>query len=193
MISFPVQVWPAIRTVIFVGATASTRERMPRRFPRRPTIVSTNGCSSRFSLRARSSSLRYATAFIGMFPASSLICIMELEAELIFHSYVRAIAPCQIKWVVFIPMSPNLEEPCLKVELLFVDRTRAANPIGVQAALQLDKEANVIAVTYIDIEHVPLVEIGVHEGLLAPVVVSDLFPNFASFAAYGYEPVISTC
>ena len=81
--------------------------------------------------------------------------------------------------------SANLEEPCLKVELLFVDRTRAANPIRVQAALQLDKGANVFAVMDIEIEHVPFVEIGVHEGLLAPVVVSDLFPNFASFAAYG--------
>src|SRR5258708_17080804 len=84
MPSLPVPVSPAIRAVIFVGATASTKERMPRRHPRRPTIVSTNGSSSRFSLRARSSSLQYATTFIGIFPASSLICITELEAELIF-------------------------------------------------------------------------------------------------------------
>src|ERR1700730_8338540 len=93
MTSFPVPVSPAIRTVIFVGATASTRERMPRRLPRRPTIVSTNGGSSRSSLRARSSR-RYAMAFIGICRASSLIGITELEAELIFHPYVRAHASC---------------------------------------------------------------------------------------------------
>src|SRR5271170_1361704 len=75
MTSFPVPVSPAIRTVVFVGATASTRERMPRRLPRRPTIVSTNGRSSRSSSRARSLSLRYAVSFI---------CITGLEAELIF-------------------------------------------------------------------------------------------------------------
>jgi len=35
-------------------------------------------------------------------------------------------------------------------------------------------------------------KIGVHEGLLAPVVVSDLLPNLASFATDGQEPVIPT-
>src|SRR5271169_330049 len=84
MTSFPVPVSPAIRTAVFVGATASTRDRMPRRLPRRPTIVSTNGRSSRSSSRAPSSSLRYAMSFIGMFSSFSLICITGLEAELIF-------------------------------------------------------------------------------------------------------------
>src|SRR5258708_39306391 len=42
----------------------------------------------------------------------------------------------------------------------------------------------------VEINRVPLVEIGVHERLLAPVVVSDLFPNLASFATYGQEPVV---
>src|SRR5260370_3712649 len=89
MTSLPVPVSPAIRTVVFVGATASTRERIPRRLPRRPTIVSTKGSSSRFSLRARSSSLRYTTAFIGMFPVFSLIWTTELKTELMFLSCAR--------------------------------------------------------------------------------------------------------
>src|ERR1700756_453028 len=49
-----------------------------------------------------------------------------------------------------------------------------------------------LAVVNVKIKHVPLVEIAVHEGLLAPVVVSNLFPNLASFATHGQEPVIPT-
>jgi hypothetical protein len=44
----------------------------------------------------------------------------------------------------------------------------------------------------VEIKHVPFVEIAVHERLLAPVVVSDLFPNLASFATHGQEPIIPT-
>src|SRR5882672_7404265 len=45
---------------------------------------------------------------------------------------------------------------------------------------------------YVKIKHVPFVEIAVHERLLAPIVVSDLFPNLASFATHGQEPIIPT-
>src|SRR5882762_11586292 len=44
----------------------------------------------------------------------------------------------------------------------------------------------------VEIKHVPFIEIGVHEGLLAPVVVSDLFPNLATFDTDGQVPVIPT-
>src|ERR1700756_537362 len=46
------------------------------------------------------------------------------------------------------------------------------------------------AVVNVKIKHVTFVEVAVHERLLAPVVVSNLFPNLASFAAHGEEPVI---
>src|ERR1700722_10440111 len=83
MSSFPVPVSPPIKTVMLVGATASTRERMPRRAPRRPTMVSTKGISSQPSLRVGKSFLRNATAFMGICPGLLLIWITELRAELI--------------------------------------------------------------------------------------------------------------
>src|SRR5262249_28188419 len=48
-----------------------------------------------------------------------------------------------------------------------------------------------LAVVNVKIKHVSLVEIAVHERLLAPVVVSDLFPYVAGFAAHGQEPVMT--
>src|SRR5580704_17677750 len=87
MSSFPVPVSPPIKTVMLVGATASTRERMPRRAPRRPTMVSTKGISSQPSLRVGKSFLRNATAFMGICPALLLIWITELRAELIDRSF----------------------------------------------------------------------------------------------------------
>src|SRR5258706_10759716 len=86
--------------------------------------------------------------------------------------------------VVFIPRS-DFEKCCLKIELLFVDRPRTPDAVRGQAALELNERANVLAVMNVDKKHVALVEIGVHEMLLAPVVVPDLFPNLASFAAHG--------
>src|SRR5229473_1160291 len=44
----------------------------------------------------------------------------------------------------------------------------------------------------VEIKDVSFIEIGIHERLLAPVVVSDLFPNLASFATDGQEPIIPT-
>jgi hypothetical protein len=45
----PVPVSPVIKTVAFVGATASTSERVERRPPRRPTIVSTKEVCARLA------------------------------------------------------------------------------------------------------------------------------------------------
>src|SRR5690348_15367535 len=42
----------------------------------------------------------------------------------------------------------------------------------------------------VEIQHVPLIKIAVHKRLLAPIVVSDLFPNLAGLASHGQEPVI---
>src|SRR6266446_888714 len=92
--------------------------------------------------------------------------------------------------VAFIPRS-DFEKCCLEIELFFVDRSRTTGSIGVQAAFEFNERANVLAVLNVEIKHVPFVEIGVHERLLAPVVVSDLFPNLASFAPHGQEPIIS--
>src|SRR4029077_17721270 len=64
--------------------------------------------------------------------------------------------------------------------------------VRIQTAFEFDERANVLAVMNVEIKHVPLVEIAVHEWVLAPVVVSDLFPNLASFATHGQEPVIPT-
>src|ERR1700746_3171679 len=93
--------------------------------------------------------------------------------------------------IAFIPR-PDFEKCCLEIELLFVDRSRTTDTVRVQAAFELHERANVLAIMNVEIKHVPLVEIAVHERLLAPVVVSDLFPNLASFAAHGQEPVIPT-
>src|SRR6266404_5857001 len=51
MTSLPVPVSPEIKTVAFVGATASTWERMERSPPRRPTIVSKKEDGARSALR----------------------------------------------------------------------------------------------------------------------------------------------
>src|SRR6266566_2930903 len=93
--------------------------------------------------------------------------------------------------VPFIPR-PDFKESALEIQLLFVDRSRATDAIGIQSAFELHERANVFAVMNVEIKHVAFVEIGVHERLLAPVVVSDLFPNLASFATHGQEPLIPT-
>src|SRR5271170_6265077 len=76
--------------------------------------------------------------------------------------------------------------------VFFVDRPRTTDTVGIQTTFELDERANMFAVVNVKIDHVPLVEIAVHEWLLAPVVVSDLFPNLASFATHGQEPIIPT-
>src|SRR5712691_3050419 len=91
--------------------------------------------------------------------------------------------------VAFIPRS-DFEKCCLEIELFFVDWSRTTDAVRVQAAFELNERANVLAVMNVEIKHVPFVEIAVHGRLLAPVVVSDLFPNLASFATHGQEPVI---
>jgi len=62
------------------------------------------------------------------------------------------------------------------------DWPRAADPERIDAALQFHERPHMLAVMQIKIEHVPLVEIGVPQRLLSPIAVSNLFPNFASFA-----------
>src|SRR5216683_3959801 len=91
--------------------------------------------------------------------------------------------------VTFIPHS-DFEKCCLEIELFFVDRSRSTDAVRIETTFEFHERANVLAVMNVEIKHVPFVEIGVHERLLAPVVVSDLFPNLASFAAHGQEPVI---
>src|SRR6202008_413396 len=93
--------------------------------------------------------------------------------------------------VAFTPSS-DFEKCRLEIELFFVDRSRTTDTVRIQTAFELDERANVLAVVNVEIKHVPFVEIGVHERLLAPVVVPDLFPNLANFAAHGQEPVIPT-
>src|SRR5216684_7631034 len=91
----------------------------------------------------------------------------------------------------FIPCS-DFEKCRLEVEFFFVDWSRTTDTVRIQTAFELDERPNVLAVMNVEIKHVPFIEIGVNERLLAPVVVSDLFPNLASFAAHGKEPVIPT-
>src|SRR5712675_1474280 len=86
--------------------------------------------------------------------------------------------------VVFIPRS-DFKKCCLEIELFFVDRSRTTDTVRIQTAFELDERANVLAVMNVEIKHVAFVEIAVHERLLAPVVISDLFPNLASFAPQG--------
>src|SRR5262249_1886915 len=77
----------------------------------------------------------------------------------------------------------------LKIELLFVYRTRTAFTGGVQPTLQLEESAHAFSEVQVQRERVPLIEISVHEGMLPPVVVSDLFPDFAGFSANGQVPI----
>src|SRR6266404_2122263 len=79
----------------------------------------------------------------------------------------------------------DFEECGLEIQLLFVDWSRAADAVRIQTTFQLHERANVLSVVNVNVKHVPLVEIAVHEWLLAPVVVSNLFPNLASFTSHG--------
>src|SRR5580704_5357539 len=83
------------------------------------------------------------------------------------------------------PSIADLEESRLEVEFLFIDWPGAADAERIDAALQFHERANVFAVMNIEIKHVAFVEIAIHERLLAPVVVSDLFPNLASLTTNG--------
>src|SRR5258707_2180915 len=78
----------------------------------------------------------------------------------------------------------DFDECGLEVQFLFVDWPRAADAVRIQPAFQFHERAHVLAVVNVEIKHVPLVEIAVHERLLTPVVVSDLFPHLTSFTAH---------
>jgi hypothetical protein len=78
----------------------------------------------------------------------------------------------------------------LEIEFFLVDRSRTTDAIRVQTAFEFDERPNVLAIVNVEVEHVPFVEIAVHKELLAPVVVPDLFPDLAGFAAHGQEPSI---
>src|ERR1700688_2092711 len=71
--------------------------------------------------------------------------------------------------VAFIPRS-DFEKCCLEIELFFVDRSRTADTVRIQTALELDERPNVLAIVDVEIKHVPFVEIAIHEGVLTPVV-----------------------
>src|SRR5258705_10454138 len=80
----------------------------------------------------------------------------------------------------------------MEIELFCVDRSRTTDAIRIETTFEFHERANVLAIVDVEIEHVPFIEIAVHERLLAPVVVSDLFPSLASFATHGEEPIIPT-
>src|SRR6201996_6245129 len=47
-----------------------------------------------------------------------------------------------------------------------------------------------LAIVQVEVGHVPFIEVPVPIRRLAPVVVSDLLPDLAGFAAHGHVPVI---
>src|SRR6266699_3559927 len=71
-------------TVALVGATAFSCERIERRPPRRPTIVSTNEASTRSGLRAIGSSARKRW---GLIAVVRLTCMTEFDSVLMLSSY----------------------------------------------------------------------------------------------------------
>ena len=77
------------------------------------------------------------------------------------------------------PIVPGSEfDECrLKIQLLFVDRSRAARAAGIQTAFQFHERPNVLAVVSVNMKHVSLVEEAVGERLLPPVIVFDPFPR----------------
>src|SRR6266404_4378027 len=78
----------------------------------------------------------------------------------------------------------------LKIEFLFVYRTWTALTEGVQPALKLKEGASAFAEVKVQREHVPLIEVSVHEGLLSPIIVSDLLPDLTDFPADRHVPII---
>src|SRR5712664_2646819 len=65
----------------------------------------------------------------------------------------------------------DFEECRLEIQLFFVDRSWSTDAIRIETTFEFHERANVIAVMNVEIKHVPFVEIGVHERLLAPAVV----------------------
>src|SRR6266478_1831642 len=61
----------------------------------------------------------------------------------------------------------DFEKCGLKIQILFVDRPRAADAVRIQAAFQFHKRTNMLAVVNVNVKNIPLVEIAVHEWLLA--------------------------
>src|SRR4030095_4081033 len=57
----------------------------------------------------------------------------------------------------------DFQKTCLKIEFLFVDGPWTAATVGVKSTLQLQKRANVFAEMKIKREHVPLVQVSIHE------------------------------
>src|SRR5712675_345051 len=78
---------------------------------------------------------------------------------------------------------------CLEIKLLFVYRSWTAGPEGVQPTLQLEEGTNVTSIMKVEGKHVPFVQVPVHVRLLAPVVVSNLFPNLSGFSANRHIPI----
>src|ERR1700741_1015626 len=83
----------------------------------------------------------------------------------------------------------QLQKRRLKIEFLFVYRTWTTLAGGVQPALELEEGADMFAEVKVQRERVPLIEVSVHEGLLSPVIVSDLLPDPAGFSANRPVPI----
>jgi hypothetical protein len=77
----------------------------------------------------------------------------------------------------------------LEIKFLFVDWPWTAEPKGLQSTLQLEERADVTAVVKIKGKHVALVQVPVHVRLLAPVVISNLFPDLSGFSANRHIPI----
>src|ERR1700722_18239969 len=84
----------------------------------------------------------------------------------------------------------KFEKSGLKVELLFVDGPRTTYTEGIQSTFELNERAHMLSVVSVKRKHVSFVKIPVHVGLLSPIVVADLLPDFSSLTSESEIPIV---
>src|SRR5260370_33609135 len=76
------------------------------------------------------------------------------------------------------------------MQLLFIDRPRAACSERLNATLELNKRSNMLAIVRVDSQHVALEKKAIPEWLLSPVVVAGLLPDFSRFSTERQKPIV---
>src|SRR5262249_16615462 len=99
--------------------------------------------------------------------------------------------PANLKFGPVASCSVEFQETCLEIEFLFVDGPGTGETKRVDPTLQFEKRADVLAVMKIEVRHVPLVEVPIHERLLSPIVIAYLLPHVSDLATDCHVPIFS--
>src|SRR5262245_7345728 len=99
--------------------------------------------------------------------------------------------PANLKFGPVAGCSVEFQETCLEIEFLFVDGPGTGETKRVDPTLQFEKRADVLAVMKIEVRHVPLVEVPIHERLLSPIVIAYLLPHVSDLATDCHVPIFS--